>query len=158
MRADRHADADLARALRDRIRHHAVESDRRQDHREAGEDREQQHGELPLRERARDHVIHRARSAERDSFVDVRRRRSAAAGSRLSGLAAVVLHDEEHARPARLPERLINLRPRRRLQREMAHVANDADDLELLVVRPEILDDLADRIFAGKGDAARRLR
>jgi hypothetical protein len=38
LRPERHADADLARALRHDIRHHAVEPDGRKRHRHAGED------------------------------------------------------------------------------------------------------------------------
>ena len=52
--ADRHAQPDLARALAHGVGHDAVEADRGQKQRDAGEERQQQHRESPLRDRLAD--------------------------------------------------------------------------------------------------------
>ena len=59
LRADRHAHADLVRALRDRIGDDAVDADGCQRERQAAEQREEQHVEPPIRCRIRQHLIHR---------------------------------------------------------------------------------------------------
>ena len=41
-RAERDADADLVRSLRDRVGHHAINADRGEQQRDAGKDRKQQ--------------------------------------------------------------------------------------------------------------------
>ena len=53
LRADRHPQPDLLRALADGVGDHAVEADRREEERDAGEQPEQQHREPPLRRPSR---------------------------------------------------------------------------------------------------------
>ena len=57
--AERQADADLLRPLLDRVRHQAVDADRREQQRAAAEDRHQPHVEALARGRARHDLVHR---------------------------------------------------------------------------------------------------
>jgi hypothetical protein len=58
--AKRHANADLARALADRITHHAVNSHCRKHQRYTGEYGQQHHVETARRKRAGKNLVHRA--------------------------------------------------------------------------------------------------
>ena len=57
---ERHADANLARALRDEIRHDAVDADSRDHQTQQPEESQQQHGELALRDSSADQLFHRS--------------------------------------------------------------------------------------------------
>src|SRR5262249_13316207 len=59
-RAEGHPDANLAGALGDRIREHAVNAYRRQNESDAGEPGKQIHVQLPLRDRLRQQRVHRS--------------------------------------------------------------------------------------------------
>ena len=59
VRAERHADADLAPALRDEIRDHAVDAERGEQQRDAAEHADEQEHESLARHRSRDDVFHR---------------------------------------------------------------------------------------------------
>ena len=72
--ADGHPHADLPRALADRIRHHAVEADRREEQRRRREGRQQQHREPPLRDRLGDDTAQRASSKGGQCRVDLAQR------------------------------------------------------------------------------------
>ena len=86
-RAQRQPDADLLRALLDRVRDQSVDADRGQRQRRQAEDRHQPHVEPLARGRARDDVGHRA---------DVGHRQAGGLSQRLLNLAA-------QARRARRP-------------------------------------------------------
>ena len=70
MRAERHADADLTRPLRDCVREHAEDADRRKHQRDAGEEREQRHVEAGLRDRSGDDLLERADVPDRQVAID----------------------------------------------------------------------------------------
>ncbi len=149
LRAERDADAELARPLRDGIRNDAIQSDRGQEQRGAGEDAEEQHREFFLEQRSRDHVVHRPRIAERHRFVHVpdgllhrgqQRQRIFRRGP----------DSDVHQRPHSLAERLVKFRAGRGFEGKMADIAHHAHDLKLFVFRSVIFDVLADRIFAGE--------
>ena len=65
LRAERQADADLLRPLLDRVRHQAVDADRREQQRRAAEHRHQPHVEPLARGRARHDLLHRAHVGDR---------------------------------------------------------------------------------------------
>src|SRR6185295_4596450 len=60
-----HSYANLVCALRDRISHHTVDSNRRQQQRDAGKDPEQHHRESFLQHRVRNYLLHRHHSIDR---------------------------------------------------------------------------------------------
>ncbi len=66
LRTERHANADLARALRDGVTQHAVSSDRRQEQRDAGKNSGEQRRRATRDEALRDACIHRADVIERE--------------------------------------------------------------------------------------------
>ena len=68
--AERDADADLARALPDHERHHAVDADRREDEREARRTRQQLRREATRRRRRRDQFVHRPDAERRQIRID----------------------------------------------------------------------------------------
>ena len=70
-RAERHPDPELARALRDQIRDHAVDADRRQPERERREQRQQQHREAPARQRLVDPLRHRPHVVDRQVRIEL---------------------------------------------------------------------------------------
>ena len=74
LRAERHADADLARSLTDDVRHHAVDADQRERHREQREARKQQRREARLRHRRRLKLLHRPHPRHRQLGIDARAR------------------------------------------------------------------------------------
>ncbi len=63
--AERHANADLARALRDRVTQDAVRSDRRQEERDAGENPREQRRRATSDKACRDARIHGAEVIDR---------------------------------------------------------------------------------------------
>ena len=69
-RAQRYPNANLASALRNQIRHHGVQPNRRQKQSDGREDRDQQHREPSLLDRLRNHVVHRSDIIDRQLFVD----------------------------------------------------------------------------------------
>ena len=69
-RTERDADPDLACLLRNGVTHHAVNADRREDEREPGKDREQQHAETLPRNCAGDDVLHRIDVCYRLIFIN----------------------------------------------------------------------------------------
>ena len=79
-RAEREPDADLLRPLLDRVRHQAVDADRRQQQRRRAEHRHQPHVEALARGRARHDFAHRA---------DVRHRQAGRLRAAASWIAAL---------------------------------------------------------------------
>ncbi len=72
LRAERHPNADFARALRDRVRHQAVNPEAGERQRDDGEDGQQQHGETPGGDRLRHRLFHRAHVEDRLIFIQSR--------------------------------------------------------------------------------------
>ncbi len=71
LRAERHADADLACPLSDRVRHHAVNADGRQGHADAGEDAEQDGVHARAGDPIGHDVVHRGDVVGRGLVVDL---------------------------------------------------------------------------------------
>ena len=69
--ADRHAQPNLARALAHRVGHDAVEADRGEEQRDAGEEHQEQHREAPLRDRVADDRRERRDRIRRQSLIEV---------------------------------------------------------------------------------------
>ena len=76
LRAQRHAHADLARALRDDVRQHAVETDRAKDQRERRRDAERQHRERQLHHRRPRETGHRVHAVHRRTRRDLAHERA----------------------------------------------------------------------------------
>ena len=71
LRAERHADADLAGSLLDGVGDRAIDPNRREEERDPGKNAEQQHHETGLAERQADDFIHRLRLGEGDRRIDL---------------------------------------------------------------------------------------
>ena len=88
-RAERHAHADLARAPRDRVRHHAVEADDREQRREHAERRRQRRDQPIVQQRLIDLVLQRPQVVDRDVGVELRARPARIAPNAASGWLVV---------------------------------------------------------------------
>src|SRR5687768_15861924 len=147
LRADREPHAELARALLDREREHAVDADRGKQQRDAGEDREQDHRRLAPVERDLDPLVERADVEHRLLGIDAQDR--VADRLREPARRELGLDDEETVLDRELPEREVEALLLDLLgEREGLHRADDADDRPdprraVLELRP--LDALADR-------------
>ena len=82
--ADRHAHADLARALADRVTHHAEHANRGQHQCRDGEDRQQPRHRSRRRHRRVDDLLHRPHLEQREIRVDISHRRANRAGRALA--------------------------------------------------------------------------
>ena len=87
LRAERHANADLARALRDRVTQHAVGSDRRQEQRDAGENSGEQRGRATRDQAVRDARVHRADVIDRQVGIGRAHQFAQRLGERFRALA-----------------------------------------------------------------------
>ena len=151
--AERHPDADFLGSLGHGIGNYTVEADGGEQRGEAGENREKQHREFSPQNRMREHVLHRARIRQWDVAIDAPDR-ALHRGIRLSGLETALrtaMNIEGHCVCARGH---VDLRPRRRLQRDVPHVTDDADDLQFCALRSEVRQVFADRVLAWKALAA----
>src|SRR5262249_21288685 len=148
------ADADLLRALLDRIGDESVDAERREQQREQREAPEQQHGETARRHGSIDELLHGPEVVVRE----VRRDRLQRAAQRARQRARRHRRaDDEIVRRLilALTHRDVHLLAGRALERQMAHVADDADHAPL--ARAGADDDLADRILPGPDVARHRL-
>ncbi len=145
LRAERHPDADLLRPLRDTVRDHAVDPDRRQQERRTREHRQEQHRQPPFGDRVRHHFIHRPDVGDRQLRVE----RPHQPDDRRDDPAGVAggSHGNGH-RSVRVPrERPVGHRAAFGIEAGVLDVADHADDFVLQVV-PGDADTLADRILA----------
>ena len=121
-----HSDAHFMRALRDGVRHNAVNSDGRENKSHACKDAEQQHLRAPLSDRFHNQLLHRADIVHRLVFVDhldfLSNRGSH--GRRIRGSA----RDQIDEAPAALHVRKIHFRLRLSIERRMANIFHNADD------------------------------
>ncbi len=134
-RPERHADADLARALRDGIRRQAIDADRRKGKGQAAERRQHQHVEAVGRNRAAQDVGHPREIGGRLRWIDgqdrlphcrheIRRFTIRAQDPPQRNL----VEDQPRDRLGRLRDRHIRRQRRREPQSPLARVADDADD------------------------------
>ena len=93
LRTERHANADLARALRDRITENAVGPDRRQEQRDAGENSGEQRRRATRDEALRDARIHRADVIDRQIRIGRAHQFSQRLGKRFRALARARDHE-----------------------------------------------------------------
>ncbi len=150
-RAQRHANADLVRALRDRVSHHAVNPDRGEEKRGRGEDRKQERVEArPGERRVRcipQRLLHSlGEYSDRPSANCAR-----TAEVRLAAFSTRVRTTSEVIVERNLRQRQIHLRRVVIAQRAVFHVPDHADDLahqRLLIAGAEAgRDPFADRVL-----------
>ena len=125
--AERHANADLARAERHEVRHHAVDAEAGEHQRERREARQQHQRELAVGDRLRDARGERLRLQQRE--IRVHRPQRLAHDRRHRGGADVGAHQDvgEGLRPLQRRQEVVRLG--RRVQAGAAHVGDHADDL-----------------------------
>ena len=153
--AKRHADADLVRALRNHVRHHAVDANDREQQRQAAENQHDRahvlQSDRPLEQR----LAHRLQLEDWLRGID-----GAHGSARLGGDArrfARGAHDERHAARRRLTERPIQRRRVAPIEPAVDVIAGDADDGQPRLVRAGA-HPLAERIrrsASGGGPAIR---
>ena len=149
LRAERHADADLARPLRGDVSHDAVEPDHREEERRARENAEHHHAETAAVERGGDELLERFEIAS--AFPD-RARALRAASPRSSSPRRHWLRStmENCAAAARALEVVhVNCRPRFGVEAVIAHIADHADDVKQTEVAVHVaeLDLFSDRVL-----------
>src|SRR5581483_6265890 len=148
--AERDAEVDLARALRDQITDDAVDAERGQEQRGGGKDAEQQRGQAARGGGRVDHLLHGADAVDGDGRVDGADRSAGGGGDR-RGVAGRA-HDEGHARGRPLRLMQVQFGNGRRFQAAAAEVGDDADDRPRAAAVGEH-DAAADRV-AGAEEAA----
>ena len=136
---ERHADADFARPLRHRVRHHAVDADRREGAGHAGEDAEQHRVEAQPRNPVGHHLLHRGDVEETRLGVELPcdlthvrndRRRVRCRPRREIG------SQREHRGPRPLADLRKDLRLGVEIQSRLPNVGDDPHDLPRNRVRP----------------------
>src|SRR6266403_988758 len=147
LRAERHADADLAGALLDGVGNSAVNPNAREQERNAGENAEQPHHQPRLTDSLRDDRAHRLRQRDREIGIDGRERGAHQLRYRVHAKTAAHIDAEE--RKALLRPRPVEFHVVGLGNLSRAHVADDADDLRRRAVTADE-QRLADRIFAAK--------
>ena len=156
LRAERHADADLVGPPRDAVRHQPEQPDRRQQQREAAEQRVGLREELLLQEAPLDLLDLRRDVHHRQVRIDLPRPPRACRRWTLSGSPAV--RTSNTALPTRVCRYGTYMRRRRRLAHAVVFgVAQHADDLELAAVLDARAEALADRVLVGKVLLRRRV-
>ena len=127
LRAERHADADLMRALGDGVGHHAVDSHRGETERERGEGHQQRQIEARLHDRIRKQLVHGADFVDGHVPVDGEHLLADGAGhaGRFEGRAHGKIHG---AREGELRQREIRLLAPFDVRAVMLHVADHADN------------------------------
>ena len=170
--AERHAHADLVCTLRDRITHHAVNADCRQQQCHAGKYAEQQQAELRRRERTVEQFANVANITNRLIGVEPAHLFSDCCCQR--SRLTFGLHGE-HQRiaipfAAKLVQRRVDIRWRRQIQAAAFDIGDDADDQaadgtiprrqrvgrQQIVGRPHP-DGLANRVVGGEKASRQRL-
>ena len=163
-RADRDPHAELARALRDRLRDDAREPQGREAEPHRAEREQHRPGDPRRQRREADEVRERARRRHGHERVDVLHRLAHGRGPR-ERVAARRPH--QHRRGHELPhrphetvvlrERDVEERPRVLAERPVLRVARDADDLEERALGAARAQPAADRVLPGPVAARERL-
>jgi len=125
-RAECHPDADLVRSLRDEVRHHTVDPDRRQRECRRGEERQQLHRESPLRHRGRNHRLHGPHAKQRLVGIDGSDFTAHQLGQ--DRRVTVRANDERQAEIRHLKDRSVEHRRRAGVETIRLHVTDHAND------------------------------
>ena len=141
---ERHADAELARALRDKIRHHTVESDDREHERGAGKNREQQHRESLPADRARHALLQQCDIG--NGKLRVQRGNPLSDGRQERHRRRAPAHCEKHEARGLLQNRHADLQSRLGVELPLLDVRKHAHDLALVTSQSKALPE---RILAG---------
>src|SRR6266481_1196424 len=147
LRAERHADADLAGALLDGVGNRAINPNAREQERNAGENAEQPHHQPRLTDGLRDDRAHRLRQRDCETGIDGRERGAHQPRHRVH--AKIAAHIDAEERKALLRPRPVEFDIVRLCDLARAHVADDADDLRWRAVTADE-QCLADRIFVAE--------
>src|SRR5437588_3332383 len=145
LRAERHADADLAGALLDGVGNRAINPNAREQERDAGENAEQPHHQPRLTDGLRDDRAHRLRQRDCETGIDGRECGAHQLRHRVHAKIAAHINAEE--RKALLRPRPVEFYVVRLRDLARAHVADDADDFRRRAVTADE-QRLADRTFA----------
>src|SRR5437763_2187573 len=133
---DGHAQAQLARPLRDRVRRDAVDADQREHHRQRREQGEQRHAESPRRRRARQRLIQAHEIADRLLGIELPHGGAHRARQRQRGTLGLE-HDPHLGRALPLELRHIQLQHWRGIERGVANVPDRTDDRRVVSAAAE---------------------